>query len=768
MAGTINIGGLASGIDWQSTVDQLMAVEQKQVTALERRQQKEIDRQNALQTLNDMLLSLRTTSQDLADADKFIPYTANITGGSVDPAQYLAAEVFSSASTVSGTHSIEVQNIAYAQRNASSSAILNSSGTAPGNDTDALGLSGSFQINGVTIQIASSDSIQDIASKINSANADATASIMKVSAGDYRLVIQANQTGSTGLSITGTDLSGPLAGLQLANGGNILQAGQDATVVIDGMTITRASNLIDDALTGIRLNLLQAAPGNVLTLSVGPDPSQVRGKVQKFIDDYNAVTSFINEQFVFDEKTGESGILASDPILTNIQNILANKVLQAIPGLPTDRNSLPLIGVELTKEGTLALNETRFSNWLNTNPGAIRDVFSATGQGSSSELKFMTYGFSNASGSYEINITQPASKASVIGTSDLSLGLPANDSVTIIDASGRSATVNLVAGQSLDAIISAFNTEFQTTYTEQWKTGALLLPDGTPANASTKFSDLGLGVKAGDTITYSGSSRQGAPITGSFSILDPNTDTLGALMDAIQFTFNQKVTVSIDGQGQLTVTDNSSGDSQLSFSITANNEGGGSLNFGTSSMAVEGRYPMTVLATKQGNAISIESIGMGSKNQFSISQTSNQLGIPDGTYQGADVVGTINGNAATGSGQLLMGISGNTEGLGILYTGSATGVVGSLRINMGIAAVFDGTLDLLANPFNGLIQSSITSSQGVYDSLQEKIDRLNLSLEKEREQLTQSFVRMEKLISQFNATGQWLTQQISQFAKNSQ
>ena len=140
--------------------------------------------------------------------------------------------------------------------------------------------------------------------------------------------------------------------------------------------------------------------------------------------------------------------------------------------------------------------------------------------------------------------------------------------------------------------------------------------------------------------------------------------------------------------------------------------------------------------------------------------------MPDTTLNGQNVAGTINGESAIGSGYLLIGNSGTMDGLSVLYSGSTTGAVGSLTVNMGIGAVYDGLIDLLANPFTGLLQNSLTASQNIYDSLQAKIDNLNLALEKERDRLTQSFVHMETLVSQFNATGQWLTQQINQFSKS--
>ncbi len=766
MPGSVNIGGLSSGIDWQTTVDQLMAVEKRQVTLLQNSQAQETLKQNAIQQLNDSMLTLRSTAQSLADASRFFPYQTSLTSSGSAPADSLMQVTLSGNNLTSAKHSIVIQQIAASQRNASSAAISNGAGTAINSTTEALNLSGSFQLNGTTITIAATDSLQNIIANINASDAGVTASSMKVAGADYRLVLEDQNTGATGFSITGADLSGSLSGLQLAGGGNQLQAGQDASLLIDGLTISRGSNTISDALDGITLNLTQADPANTLTLDISIDASGIRSKVQNFVDQYNEITRFINDQFVFNPDTGESGPLAGEAMLTSIQSALAGKILQSIPGLASDRNSLTMIGVELDENGQLFINDARFDPWLNTDPAAIRDVFAATGSSSNPELTFLNYGFNNPSGNFDIYISQPATAASINGSTDLSVGLSGNDTLTLTDQQGRKAIINLTAGQSLSSIVSTINSELSATYTEQWTTNTALTVGGSPITSATKFSDLAASISAGDTISITGTNRQGATVSGSFKIIDPASDSIADLLNAIQFTYGQQVTASIDAAGHILVTDNSQGDSSLTFSIMANNEGGGSLDFGATANVTEGRFPMAIQASANGNALAIASTNIGASSTFTINQSADLLGMANTTVTGQNVTGTINGESAIGSGNLLIGNSGTSDGMSIMYSGTATGAVGSVTVNMGIGATYDGLIDLLANPFTGLLQNSLTASQDIYDSLQAKIDNLNIALEKERERLTQSFVHMESLVSQFNATGQWLTQQINQFSNN--
>lgn len=765
MPGSVNIGGLSSGIDWQSTVDQLMQVEQRQITILKNSQTRETVKQNAIQQLNDSLLTLRNTSQSLAKADSFFPYQAGVTSSTASPASSLLNTTLSGSQATPGSHSIIIQQIASTQRNASSAAILNNSANAITSTTEALNLNGSFQLNGSTINIASTDSLQNIVASINSANAGVTASSMKVGTSDFRLILESKATGASGFSISGAALSGSLSGLNLIAGGNQLQAGQDASVLIDGLSITRSSNSISDALDGITIDLIQADPTTTLTLDIGIDNSGIRSKVQNFIDQYNDVTRFINDQFVFNPDTGESGPLAGEAMLTSIQSALSSRVLQSIPGITSDRNSLTMIGVELDEKGQLNINSARFDQWLATDPAAIRDVFSATGSSNNPDITFLNYGFNNPSGTFDLQISQAASAASITGTADLSTGLSSNDSLTLIDNLGRKAVINLTAGQSLTSIADTINSELATTYTEQWTAGNALSAGGNPVTSATKLSDLASAISNGDTISIIGTNRQGIAVNGSFKVIDPATDSMADILNAIQFTYGQQVTASIDATGHIIVTDNSQGDSNLTFAITANNENGGSLDFGTAANVTEGRFSMSLQASANGNALAISSKNVGSSSNFTINQSIDALGMANTPLTGTNIAGTINGESVSGSGNILIGNSGTTDGMSILYTGTATGSVGNVTVNMGIGAMYDGLIDLLANPFTGLLQNSLTASQDIYDSLQAKVDNLNIALEKERDRLTQSFVHMETLVNQFNATGQWLTQQIDQFAK---
>ena len=792
MVGISSVSGLASGIDSASIVDQLMAIEGRKITLLQNKQANELARQDAINTLRSSLSSLRSMFLDLADEDSFLVNQSSLSSNTSTTAASLLS-VTPSSTAVTGTHTVTITQLAAAEKLGSSSAVKDSTGTAITSDSVALGYTaGSFTVQGQasaaqTVNVTSTDSLRDIRDKINQLNAGSdatgvTASILKVGGSDYRLILTADDTGLTNgvVNLAGADLdaAGNLANLQIGavaegNARTTLQSAADATLDVDNITITRESNTITDAIAGYTLDLLNAEPATTITVSTSVDEAAVKEKIQSFVDSYNQVMDFINDQMTYDPETKTSGILAGESLMRSIKSQLADSLLTAVPGLASDRNSLAMIGIEPDSKGHLGINSTILDDFLSTDPEAVRDVFAARGTSTNASLEFLTYGENTVSGTYAVNITTAAEQATATGTTDLSGGLAGNETVTITSGS-RQAIVDLTAAQSLSSIVTALNTEFANVYTEERQMStALVTGAGTPATSATLLQDLtdgasnSLNVAAGDTISITGTSRSGGAVSYTFHVSDPATDTVDDLLAAIQTAFDQKVSASIDASGNISITDNTEGDSSLTFTLTANNEGGGSLSFGAETAVQEGRYAMQLSASASGNFLQLTSSDYGSGASFSISQSANNLGIVDQAYAGIDVAGTIDGQAATGSGQVLTASGGNVDGAVLIYTGTATGNVGDVTVTLGLGATMADMLETYTYPITGLIQLTLDSSSGTYDSLQDQIDALNIQLEMERERLMNSFLALEKFMSQTNAQGAWLSQQISAMSASS-
>jgi flagellar hook-associated protein 2 len=127
-------------------------------------------------------------------------------------------------------------------------------------------------------------------------------------------------------------------------------------------------------------------------------------------------------------------------------------------------------------------------------------------------------------------------------------------------------------------------------------------------------------------------------------------------------------------------------------------------------------------------------------------------------------VGTINGEAATGSGQILTGDDdeANVDGLVIKYSGATTGDnVGSVTLTLGTAELFDRALFYITDSFEGYVAFKQDSLQNRIDDLEDDISAMEDRLDRKMELMINRFVIMERALAVMQSQSQWLAGQIN-------
>jgi flagellar hook-associated protein 2 len=191
-----NFSGLSSGIDWGSIVDQLASLDEaRTVTPLTNEITKRAAQKVAWTTfqgltekLNDAARALRTGGIGGFVATAGLSAT---TGRSV-------VGVTATTGATPGKHTVEVLQLAQAAK---------MSGSASASTTTALGFAGDFAINGTSVTVTATDSLNDVRNRINDANLGATptgvsASILSNGTGGGRLVLTRDTPGGSGIELT--------------------------------------------------------------------------------------------------------------------------------------------------------------------------------------------------------------------------------------------------------------------------------------------------------------------------------------------------------------------------------------------------------------------------------------------------------------------------------------------------------------------------------------------------------------------------------------
>ena len=264
---------------------------------------------------------------------------------------------------------------------------LNSDMTSAGLGTavsDGGAGNGAFTINGVTINYnSSSDSLNDVLSRINNSSAGVTASYNNLT---NNFVLTNSTTGAIGITaqdVTGNFLAATgLSGGTLSEGSNLLYTvnGNSTQLVSQSNTITSASSGIN----GLTVTPVQKGS---TTVSVSSNTAAITTAINQFITDYNTVESYIStQQAVTTSSSGTTtpGTLTGDLTANGIANDLRDNTNQPVPGLSGAIQMLSDLGIQTNgQNNTISLSSpSTLSAALTSNLSGVQSFFSgASGWG---------------------------------------------------------------------------------------------------------------------------------------------------------------------------------------------------------------------------------------------------------------------------------------------------------------------------------------------------------------------------------------------------
>ena len=638
---------------------------------------------------------------------------------------------------------------------------------------------GGGNVNNVTFGIEETSTVQDLLDEIESQFGDVTASVT----GDGRIQIVDNTTSAgSSLNVTLTDAldnpdeQGSLDfGISNQDAGAVRKreviAGQDATILVDGIEVTSSDNSVENVLPGVTLNLLKADADTTITLNVDRDVDAIIETVTAFVDAYNEVASYIREQQSYDpeeQKTG--GVLFGDGTLSSVKMNLTSILVQSVWGVSSDFSIPGLVGVNLDSEGQLSVDTDTLRGYLETNFNDVKLLFSANGTTDVGTLEYVSQSNDTNAGEYAVNITQAASQSATTSNTAVGGTLGGDETLTITEGS-KTATVALTSDMTITDIINAVNAELDAVYTETLVGSTAVSASGAPITSAATWESIdGGNLVSDDIISFSGTSRNGRSVSGSYTITDTSTDTVQGLLSAIETAYGNGVIASIDDAGHIVVTDKYVGESQVSITFDYTQTQNQVDIFGTvltsNAGGQEGRYGIQITASNDGSDhLTLAHDNYGSKYSFTVSETDDLLwtGGDQTVDNGLDVAGTINNEAATGSGQILTGNDdeANVDGLVVKYTGATTGAVGTVTLTLGTAELFDRALFNMTDDYEGYVAFKQDSLQDSIDDFDGQIKEMEARLDRKMEAMINRFVAMEVALSKIKNQSEWLTGQIN-------
>jgi flagellar hook-associated protein 2 len=246
--------------------------------------------------------------------------------------------------------------------------------------------SGQIQIEGsdstwysVSVNLKT-DSLQTIANNItNAAIPGVTASVVPTTTNGtttYQLEIT-NTAGSAPPSMKDQYSILDTLGIYGGTVKNVLQAGQNANLSVDGYNVTSASNTVTGVINGVTLNLTGTNPTTAINLNITADNSGLSSQVSTLVSDISTALSFINSQNTVNSSSSSSSstsnVLMGNASLFTMKNTIVNTLLENIPGNST-YTTAGSIGIDFGSNGTVSLDSDTFDAALSANPTEVQNA----------------------------------------------------------------------------------------------------------------------------------------------------------------------------------------------------------------------------------------------------------------------------------------------------------------------------------------------------------------------------------------------------------
>lgn len=364
--------GIGSGLDVNSIVKQLVALERKPIELLAVRKTQLTTELSSFGLLQSYLSNLQSASEKLTT-----PAFWGQSGATSSVPEALATTTTASATPAS--YQVTVGRLALAT-SLSSKAF----GTAEAFDAGTLSIS--VGSTAVAIDVAAGDTLETVRTKINAGNAGVTAAIVRDATG-ARLLITGKQTGSAN-AVTVTATAGNLKALSYPPDGvegfaQRVEAG-DAELQINGIALTSASNLLTGVIDGVSLTLTKES-ATPIALTIATNTAGLRKGIDDFVAAYNEANRYLAQQTKYDEATAKAGPLQGDRAAVSLQQKLRSLAQQESAAAPAFTR-LSSLGLELQRDGSLKVNDTRLAAAL-AQPEALALAFGTAGTGFGQRFK---------------------------------------------------------------------------------------------------------------------------------------------------------------------------------------------------------------------------------------------------------------------------------------------------------------------------------------------------------------------------------------------
>ncbi|BCD99292.1 flagellar filament capping protein FliD [Marinagarivorans cellulosilyticus] len=429
--------GAGSGIDSRNLVTQLTEIERSAPQArIDTKTELKETQISDFGKIKSALSTFQASVEALTSDEGLFSKSASFTESDALVPTGLGTDV------ASGTYKFEVTSLAQSQSLASPEFSSEDDQVGEGTLTFNFGHwdSGTFEGDAdatpTTITIDSTNnSLKGLRDEINNAEMGVTASIVNNGSG-YVLLMTAESGENNELEITVAEAGGSPTDTDdndLSRFGYTAellsdpmvtptrltqqQAGTDATLVVNSLTVNRSTNSVTDVVDGLTLDLLKSSPGEIISVTVSDDIEFAKQTTRDFVDAYNALLEELEPVIGYDEENEQYGSLVNDSLAKSVVGQMRNIFASSVTGLPEDATfkALTNLGIRTELDGTLSITDKEFDAAFKDNLEDVQNLLSASTKSSASDITVNSFGKQTVAGEYDIVVTTTPRKGAFTG-----------------------------------------------------------------------------------------------------------------------------------------------------------------------------------------------------------------------------------------------------------------------------------------------------------------------------------------------------------------
>jgi flagellar hook-associated protein 2 len=325
-----------------------------------------------------------------------------------------------------------------------------------------------------SLDVSSANTITDVVNLINNSTdttmADIQASILQTDDGAFSVVIKSHDGAERELQIIDSS-GGTFEFSSNADAAHQISAGIDASLTVDGISVTRNTNTITDLFSDMSVEI-SGVTSSEQTISAAYDSTSALSTMTAIVDELNFVLSFLDNETSVGLNGEENGSLYGDAFAESLKSQVRGFTSTAIPGFGADDIYLSYFGVLTNRDGTLSLDESKFATYFAAYPDNFSALTQSRASSDNSSITPSIVGDYFTPGAYSISISGGAAeledsdgtKTTMTDAETVFVASTGNAAGLNIETTLTNASANIYMGKSLiDTMSSYFDSILSTS-----------------------------------------------------------------------------------------------------------------------------------------------------------------------------------------------------------------------------------------------------------------------------------------------------------------